>query len=590
MTQETKEHARQTDLEGVLAALTSNDRFLVVTHENPDGDALGSMLASPRAARARQGRRHVPLRRRAAARRVRLPPARATSDASCRTTSRSACCSPLDCANERRHRPRTRRSSSAPIVVNVDHHHDNTRFGDINLIVDDASSTAEIVRDVLRGSTCTLTPEIAEALYVALVTDTGRFQYSNTTPKALRLAAELVEAGADVHGIFQQRLRDGAVREAEAARAGARAGAALRGRAPRRLVPPARADFAEVGAEEPYSEGIIDYLRAGRGRRDGRAHPRAAARRRAGAPHLAALEPRRGRRLGDRPAAGGGGHRQAAGFSSELSIDEIIEFIRREFVAATAARGRPDAAAGELSRSGSPSSTSRPGRRRSRSSPTLRRRTGARTGPRGHARPVRDRAARAAVRRGDAARALLRRPRQALRDRRRPDRDDVDRRPRGRGARAPRRRRGRRSTRCSSGLRGEVELPIPAASAVKIGGERAYQLARRGDRGRDAAAALAACTRSTCSRRDERERHARPARQLRDLRPLDRGRRSAGTARRCVGPRSARFGSTRPTRDAASCSRSARRSRGCRPRRSARARGDPRRVCSPLERRCGRAA
>ena len=49
----------------------------------------------------------------------------------------------------------------------------------------------------------TITPEIAEPLYTALVTDTGRFQYANTTPKALRLAADLVEAGADVHKVFQ---------------------------------------------------------------------------------------------------------------------------------------------------------------------------------------------------------------------------------------------------------------------------------------------------------------------------------------------------------------------------------------------------
>jgi Exopolyphosphatase-related proteins len=45
---------------------------------------------------------------------------------------------------------------------------------------------------------------MAEPLYVGLVTDTGRFQYANTTPKALRLAAELVESGADVHGVFRQ--------------------------------------------------------------------------------------------------------------------------------------------------------------------------------------------------------------------------------------------------------------------------------------------------------------------------------------------------------------------------------------------------
>ena len=73
----------------------------------------------------------------------------------------------------------------------------------MNLIVADASSTAEIVRDVLRELDVPLTPPIAAALYVGLVTDTGRFQYTNTTPKSLRLAAELVEAGADVHGIFR---------------------------------------------------------------------------------------------------------------------------------------------------------------------------------------------------------------------------------------------------------------------------------------------------------------------------------------------------------------------------------------------------
>jgi len=87
--------------------------------------------------------------------------------------------------------------------VNVDHHHDNSQFGNVNLIVAEASSTSEIVRDILGELGVPLTPEIAAALYVGLVTDTGRFQYTNTTPKALRLAAELVEAGANVHDIFR---------------------------------------------------------------------------------------------------------------------------------------------------------------------------------------------------------------------------------------------------------------------------------------------------------------------------------------------------------------------------------------------------
>src|SRR5204863_9847631 len=91
----------------------------------------------------------------------------------------------------------------AQLVLNLDHHHDNTRFGDVNLIVADASSTAEVLRDVFAELGVELTPEIAEALYIALVTDTGRFQYANTTPKALRLAADLAEAGAELHRVSQ---------------------------------------------------------------------------------------------------------------------------------------------------------------------------------------------------------------------------------------------------------------------------------------------------------------------------------------------------------------------------------------------------
>ena len=109
----------------------------------------------------------------------------------------------VDCANESRVGASRASSSAAPFTVNIDHHHDNPRFGDVNLIVAEASSTGEVLADVSRELGVALTPEIAEALYIALVTDTGRFQYANTSPKALRLAAELVEAGADVHRVFQ---------------------------------------------------------------------------------------------------------------------------------------------------------------------------------------------------------------------------------------------------------------------------------------------------------------------------------------------------------------------------------------------------
>ncbi len=226
----------------------------------------------------------------------------------------------------------------AKLVVNIDHHHDNSTFGGVNLIVAGASSTAEIVRDVLQELDVPLTPEIAAGLYVGLVTDTGRFQYTNTTPKALRLAAELVESGADVHGIFRHVYETVQFAKLKLlARALERAQLFEGGRVVVSYL--LRDDFGDVGAEEPYSEGIIDYLRAVEGS------------------ELVALirEPPRNegpaRRISLRSshdevdvsaiarASGGGGHRQAAGFSSELPIGEIIEFIRREFVLATQGDG-----------------------------------------------------------------------------------------------------------------------------------------------------------------------------------------------------------------------------------------------------------
>src|SRR5881227_4065866 len=266
------------ELAAVAETIRSQDRFLIVTHENPDGDAL-------------------------------------------------------DCANEDRLGPDETLLERAPLTVDVDHHHDNSRFGDVNLIVAGASSTGEVLRDVLADLDVALTPEIAEALYIAVVTDTGRFQYTNTTPKALRLAAELVEAGADVHRVFQ-----GVYESVEFAKLKLLARALERAQVYEggRLVVShlLRADFGEVGAAEPYSEGIIDYLRAVEGadmavlireppRSDG---PTRRVSLRASIDELDVSAIAR--------KSGGGGHRQAAGFSSERSVDEITEFVRREFAAA----------------------------------------------------------------------------------------------------------------------------------------------------------------------------------------------------------------------------------------------------------------
>ena len=347
MTQETEEKALQTDLEGVLAALSSNDRFLVVAHENPDGDALGSMLAMCLGLRELgkdvlmylSGSASMP----AEFGFMKLDEVLREMPDDIGDRALVA----VDCANARRIGQDPALLDCAKTVVDIDHHHDNTRFGATNLIVADASSTAEIVRDLLWELGVRLTPDIAEALYVGLVTDTGRFQYSNTTPKAFRLAAELVEAGADVHGIFRNVYETVQFAKLKLlARALDRAQLYEGGRL---LVSHLlRSDFDEVGAEEPYSEGIIDYLRQAEGAqmvaliREPPADTGGPTRR---------ISLRSSQDEVDVSAvarkAGGGGHRQAAGFSSELSIAEISDFIRREFVASTGGPAAADAAARE---------------------------------------------------------------------------------------------------------------------------------------------------------------------------------------------------------------------------------------------------
>jgi phosphoesterase RecJ-like protein len=324
------------DLQAVAAALREHERFLVVTHENPDGDALGSLLATTLALRALGKDAEMVLMGDAPLPReyhflrldglLREPP----------VDIEERVLVAVDCAKADRIGPDRTPLERAPVVVDIDHHHDNTRFGDVNLVVANASSTGEVLRDVFAELEVELTPEIAEPLYVALVTDTGRFQYSNTTPKALRLAAELVDAGADVHAVFQEVYESVEFAKLKLlARALERARVLEGGRIVVSYL--LRTDFADVGAAEPYSEGIIDYLRAVEGA------------------ELAVLirEPPRDvgptRRVSLRASVDeldvsaiarlfqGGGHRQAAGFSSEQSVDEITELVRQGFLAQRAA-------------------------------------------------------------------------------------------------------------------------------------------------------------------------------------------------------------------------------------------------------------
>jgi bifunctional oligoribonuclease and PAP phosphatase NrnA len=88
-------------------------------------------------------------------------------------------------------------TAAAPVVVNVDHHPDNRRYGTVNWIDTTAAATGEMVYRLLVGLGTPITPAIATNLFTALHTDTGSFRYSNVTPATFTIAAALVAAGAE---------------------------------------------------------------------------------------------------------------------------------------------------------------------------------------------------------------------------------------------------------------------------------------------------------------------------------------------------------------------------------------------------------
>jgi bifunctional oligoribonuclease and PAP phosphatase NrnA len=238
----------------------------------------------------------------------------------------------LDCGNIDRMPVSFLRREGAHIL-NIDHHHDNTRFGTTNLVVGHASCTAEILYGLINDLGVKLTPGIAEALYVALVTDTGKFQYENTTAESHRMAAELIEFGVNVHDVFRQVYENTPFEKIKLlARVLSRVARFDDGRLTVSYI--TRKDYLESGADESFTEGIVDHIRA----LDGTV--------------VAALirEQLRPDREGIQKVSlrtsdpsvdvsviarkeQGGGHRQAAGFSTRKSDEELVEFLRTEIAA-----------------------------------------------------------------------------------------------------------------------------------------------------------------------------------------------------------------------------------------------------------------
>jgi phosphoesterase RecJ-like protein len=316
--------------ERVLEELRGSDRFLLATHENPDGDALGSLAAMQRVltalgkdALSYMAADEFPLpyeyRFIELEGLVTEPPA----DLEVRTIVF------LDCGNIDRNPAEALKRDGARIL-NIDHHHDNTLFGTVDHVVPAASCTAEIIWDLMKGLGVEATQEIAEALYVGLVTDTGKFMYENTGTCAHVMAADMISAGIDVHDIYR-RLYEGVPQGKLDLLARGLSGVRRFDGGLLTVTHLTREDYASTGADESYSEGVVDHLRSVAGTavaglvRD-----------------LLSAEATRKRKVSLRAtddrvdvsliarAQGGGGHRRAAGFSTDMEFAELVDFLRSE--------------------------------------------------------------------------------------------------------------------------------------------------------------------------------------------------------------------------------------------------------------------
>jgi phosphoesterase RecJ-like protein len=315
----------------VLDELRGADKLVVVTHENPDGDALGSLIAMQEVLTAlgKQSAMFIDQSEFPLPHEYRfLPLPGLVSTPPADLDERTIVF--LDCGNLERN-PAEAFQRPGRRILNIDHHHDNTRFGTVNLVDPHASCTAEIVWDLMPALRVRPTITIAEALYVGLITDTGRFMYENTGPRAHLMAAELIEAGVDVHGIYRH-VYEGVPYGKLALLARGLANVRRYDDGRLTLTTLTARDFNESGAEESYSEGVIDHLRAVQG-----TAVAALVRDRIGDTDGRRLRKVSLRATDERVdvsriarAQGGGGHRQAAGFTTAMPWEELVSFLRGE--------------------------------------------------------------------------------------------------------------------------------------------------------------------------------------------------------------------------------------------------------------------
>ena len=319
------------DRAAAMRVLREGGSFLVLLHELPDGDSVGATLAMMLALE-RVGKRVMatgvdpvpqPYRFLPGADRIAVPGA-------LRLESWDASIV-LDCADPERAGDAWSFARRAGKLINIDHHVTNTGYGDLNLVDPGASATSELVYSIVRDLGIEVDRDIANCLFVGIMTDTGSFRYASASPRTFRIAAELVEAGASPEALAAKIWES---KSSSSLWLLARVLTTLKVSDDGRIawLTIDDATLADAGADEQEMEGFVNYPRSLEGvevailfrpMADGRTRVTLRSKGRADVSRVAL-------------SLGGGGHPRAAGCvlppSPDGAVGRVLEAARQEVI------------------------------------------------------------------------------------------------------------------------------------------------------------------------------------------------------------------------------------------------------------------
>jgi len=189
----------------IAERLNGAERVLLVSHVFPDGDSLGSSLAIHMALKSIGKDVYLYLHGDVPRIFTWLPDSDVIKGELPQKDDPSWTVVALDCAdNGRMGEPFLEWYDDSLPLINIDHHITNVNFGEINWVEPDYSSTGEMIIEVLDALGVELDRDLATCIYCAVLTDTGRFGYSNTTLRSLSVATRCVEAGANPHRVYHK--------------------------------------------------------------------------------------------------------------------------------------------------------------------------------------------------------------------------------------------------------------------------------------------------------------------------------------------------------------------------------------------------